>query len=244
MIALNRIFLAVSCMTLFSCSKSDSGYKLSGTFINTSYLEQSKTKRLRDIPFYGTEITFEKDSILFSNGFETGKLAYTQKGNQYVLKEAYQNNGVLKDMILEATSDTTFTLNDTEYTTTTTPSVFTKSKTTFESALAKKVIDGTYEILYPETLKNTRVTFSAFTITGLPDYNRYNLCYSGDCMQMITDTINSISLNRPDGSTAIFGWQNGQQQTLELYRVSDPIPDSKGGQRITQKAFILKKTGK
>jgi len=231
-------------MALFSCSKSETGYKLSGTFINTSYLEQSKTKRLRDIPFYGTEIKFEKDSIVFSNGFETGKLAFTQKGNQYVLKEAYQNNGALKDMILEATSDTTFTLHDTEYTAASTPSVFTKSKATFESVLTKKLIDGTYEILYPEALKSTRVTFSAFTITGLPGYNHYNLCYSGDCMQMITDTINSISLSRPDGSTAIFGWKNGPQQTLELYRVSDPIPDNKGGQRITQKAFILKKTGK
>lgn len=244
MIALNKIFLTVSCMTLFSCSKGDSGYKLSGTFINTSYLEQSKIKLLQNISFYSTEITFEKDSILFSNGFETGKLAYSQKGNQYILKEAYQNNGILKNMVLEATSDTTFMLHDTEYTTASTPSVFTKSNTTFESALAKKVIDGSYELLYPERLKNTPVTFSAFTITGLPDYNRYNLCYSGDCMQMITDTINSISLSRPDGHTAIFGWQNGPKQTIELYRISDPIPDSKGGQRITQKAFILKKTGK
>lgn len=244
MIALNRILLAVSCMTLFSCSKSESDYKLSGRFINTSYLEQSKTKLLQNIPFYGTEITFEKDSIVFTNGFETGKLAYTQKGNRYILKEAYQHNGHLKELILEATSDSTFTLYDTEYTTASTPSVFTTSKIPFESALAKKVIDGTYEIQYPEALKNTRVTFSAFTITGLPDYNRYNLCYSGDCMQMITDTINSIYLSRPDGHTDLFGWQNGLQQTLELYRVSDPIPDSKGGQRITQKAFILKKAGK
>jgi len=244
MIALNRIFLAVSCLTLFSCSKSESAYKLSGTFINTSYLEQSKTTLLRDIPFYGTEITFGKDSILFSNGFETGKLAYTQKGNQYILKEAYQNNGHLQNRILEATSDSTFILNDTEYTTAATSTVFTKSNIPFESALAKQLIDAEYEIQYPETIQNTRVTFAQSKLTGLPNYTDYDLCYSGDCMQMLTDTINVISLHRTDGSVDLFGWQFGPQQTLKLYRVSDPIPEIKGEQKIIGTAFILKKVGK
>ncbi|UUC44328.1 hypothetical protein [Flavobacterium cerinum] len=242
MTALNRLLITFLCITFFSCEK-NTNYNLSGTFINKTYLEQSKTALLSDIPFYAVELTFNKDSILFSNGFETGKLAYNKKGNQYLLKKAYQNNGIIKDLIIEATSDSTFTLLDHDYTTRNSDSNFKKSKIAFETALAQNLLEGQYEIHFPDSLKTRKVNFESNGVTNLPGYIQYSICYSGDCMQLVDDKINLITLTNSH-KTDFFGWKRGADNTLEFYTVSAPIPDIKGGQKIIEKAFVLKKVPK
>lgn len=242
MTALNRLIIAFLFITFLSCEK-NTNYNLSGTFINTTYLEQSKTSLLSDIPFYAVELTFNKDSILFSNGFETGKLAYIKKGNQYLLKHAYQNNGIFKDLILEATSDSTFTLQDHDYTTQNSDSNFKKSKVSFETALTQNLLEGQYEIYFPDSLKTRKIEFKSNGKTNIPGYSRYSICYSGDCLQLVDDKINLITVTNST-KNEFFGWRYGTNNTLELYTISAPLPDIKGGQKIIGKAYILKKVPK
>lgn len=243
MISLNKIGLLVTGLLFLSCETKKQDIALSGTFVNVSYLEKSNHILLADIPFYAVEMTFLKDSVLFSNGFETGKIAFHKKGSLYTLHNAYQHDGTLQDMQLEATSDSTFIVKDSAYTNTKGNTVFSKSAASFESRLAQTMIAGTYEFIFPETLKTKKVHFTDKEITGFPGYSRYELCYSGDCMQMITDKINAIYLSDAN-TTTLFGWKYGPDNTVALYNVTAPVPDIKGDQKITTRAYLLKKVQK
>jgi hypothetical protein len=67
---------------------------LKGTFINQSYLNRSSDTLLSAIPFYCTELVFDKpDSVLVKNGFEEYALKYEIRHDTCFVKKAYQHRG-------------------------------------------------------------------------------------------------------------------------------------------------------
>lgn len=219
---------------------------LKGTFINQSYLDRSSDTLLSAIPFYCTELVFDKpDSVLVKNGFEEYTLKYEIKKDTCFVKKAYQHQGVLKDLVLLVSSDTSFVALEQDFTGSKLPAAFTKTSVFegFEYGLNKSTIAGKYAVVHPGAEQSEVITFAENgTIKGLSNFSKFSICYSGDCMSEPLEAGNVIMLenSRKEVEYAVWSFDKATKQ-LTVFKLEEPQQDIKGERAIKSTLLTLRK---
>jgi hypothetical protein len=219
---------------------------LKGTFINQSYLNRSSDTLLSAILFYCTELVFDKpDSVLVRNGFEEYALKYEIKHDTCFVKKAYQHQGVLQDLVLLVSSDTSFVALEQDFTGSTSPAVFTKTSAFegFAYGLNKSTIAGKYAVVNPADKQSKVITFAENgTVKGHPNFSKFSVCYSGDCMSEPLEAGNVIMLenSRKEVEYAVWSFDKATKQ-LTIFKLEEPQQDIKGERAIKSTLLKLRK---
>lgn len=220
---------------------------LKGTFINQSYLNHSSDTLLSAIPFYCTdELVFDKpDSVLVKNGFEEYALKYEIKHDTCFVKKAYQHQGVLRDLVLLVSSDTSFVALEQDFTGSKSPAAFAKTSVFegFEYGLNKSTIAGNYEVINASDKQSKMITFAENgAIKGLPNFSKFSVCFSGDCMSEPLEAGNVIMLenNRKEFEYAVWSFDKTTKQ-LTIFKLEAPQQDIKGERAIQSTLLKLRK---
>ncbi len=166
-----------------------------GVYVNSTVIENNDNKLIGYTPSYCLELNFlSQDSVMVYNGFEEYKLLATkEKDDLYNLKNASHKG----DMYLKIVTDSTFLLIDSAWTAIKTPSLFKKAKGNlrFENYMNIKNIAGTYTLknLVDSSIQNVEFTLQG-KIGSCKEFNSYQLCFSGDCMNEPLEEVNTILL--------------------------------------------------
>ena len=214
--------------------------RLSGKFINESFLKQISDSIPGLIPVYCYQLDFNgSDSVNILYGFEQAKLAYKKAGNKYQLSKALQD----KDMTFVLNKDKSITLIDSAWNGTANNSVFKESETNFVTALNQQMIAGDYHIFKDGKKTSEKVTFYADgKVAGLEKFTNYTLCYSGDCVGEIYPISNSITLGNANLENTMYAFKiEKAKNTLGIYHIEAPVKDIKGERAIQGLAFDLRK---
>ncbi|GLU55589.1 hypothetical protein [Dyadobacter frigoris] len=240
------IFL--SFVSLTSCNKeNESSYTgLSGKFVNETFLKQTTDSIPGLIPVYCYELNFtSKDSVDILYGFEQSRLAYKKDGKKYLLVHALQE----KDMSFTVNEDKTITLVDSAWNGVTRNSTFkestlsTKQKWDFENHLNQQLIAGEYSLFKENKQSGQKVNFNADgSVTGLENFKRYNLCYSGDCVGEIYPISNSITFSNEKKEVFTYAFKTDiTRKKLDIYQIEGAVKDIKGERAIKELAFDLRR---
>lgn len=226
--------------------KDNPNISLKGTFINESYLGHAADTLLSAIPFYCSELVFDHpDSVLVRNGVEEYLLPYAIKQDTCYVKNAYQLNGTLRDLVLVLASDTSFVVQEQEYTGNKQPARFRKTSIFkgFEYSLNNATIAGSYAFKDALTKKEMMVTFLPDgRIEGLPAYHTFTVCYSGDCLSESAEASNIILLENAQNETECAVWRfNKSTKLLTLLKLQEAQPDIKGERAIKSTLLEAKK---
>lgn len=219
---------------------------LKGTFINQSYLNRSSDTLLSAIPFYCTELVFDKpDSVLVKNGFEEYALKYEIRHDTCFIKKAYQHQGVLQDLVLVVSSDTSFLALEQDFTGTKLPATFTKTSVFegFEYGLNKATIAGKYEVETPSDKQAEIITFTENgIIKGLSNFSKFSVCYSGDCMSEPLEEGNVIMLENRQNELEVAVWSFDKvTKQLTIFKLEEPQQNIKGERAIKSMWLKLRK---
>ena len=218
----------------------------SGRFINSTVLSACPGKMPVDIPHYALDITLNgKDSAVVDNGFERVPLQVTAgKGCTFKLISATQ----FGDMEFRVTSDSTIALIDSAWTQVAAPSVFTKTSGvnrvdwSFQEYLNDCAVSGSYALFKNGELMTGVVDILPNgQINGMKPFIGYRLCYAGDCLEDTDPPSRTIDLVDDQGNLKTFSIKPIEgKMALELYTISDPIPDIKGGRSIGPMIYELR----
>lgn len=219
---------------------------LKGIFINQSYLNRSSDTLLSTIPFYCTELVFDKpDSVLVKNGFEEYVLKYEIKHDTCFLKKAYQHQGVFQDLVLLVSSDTSFIALEQDFTGSKSPAIFTKTSVFqgFDYGLNKATIAGKYAFATPSDHQSSFITFAANgIIEGLPSFKKFSICYSGDCISEPLEASNIIMLENAQSEVEYAVWHfDKATNQLTIFKLEEPQTDIKGERAIKSTLLKLRK---
>lgn len=233
---------------LTGCNKdnenSDTG--LSGKFVNETFLKQTADSIPGLIPVYCYELNFSsKDSVDILYGFEQSRLAYKKDGKKYLLVHALQN----KDMSFTINEDKTITLVDSAWNGVTRNSTFkestlqTEQKWDFENHLNQQMISGEYSLFKSNKQSDQKVTFNTDgSVTGLENFKRYNLCYSGDCVGEIYPISNSITFSNDKKEVFTYAFKiDKTRKNLGIYQIEGAVKDIKGERAVKELAFDLRR---
>ncbi|MEO6686813.1 MAG: hypothetical protein ABIN24_12655 [Dyadobacter sp.] len=240
--------ILLSFVFLTSCTKeNESSYTgLSGKFVNETFLKQAADSIPGLIPVYCYELNFSsKDSVDILYGFEQSRLAYKKDGKKYLLVHALQE----KDMSFTVNADKTITLVDSAWNGVTHNSTFkestlaTEQKWDFENHLNQQMIAGEYFLFKGEKQSEQKVNLNVDgSVTGLENFKRYNLCYSGDCVGEIYPISNSITFSNDKKEVFTYAFKTDKtEKKLSIYQIEGPVKDIKGERAIKELAFDLRK---
>jgi len=235
-------FWVASSLFLAGCDQNSEkeAAKLSGKFINETFLRQVADSIPGLIPVYCYQLTFNgTDSVDILYGFEQAKLAYKKTGKKYQLVKALQD----QDMTFILNNDNSITLIDSAWNGTNKNSAFKESKSNFVTALNEQMIAGEYKIYRNGTQTSQRVVFNADgTVTGLEKFTNYSLCYSGDCVGEIYPISTSITFSNEKTETVMYAFKiDKSKKTLGIYHIEAPVKDIKGERAVKGLAFDLRK---
>ena len=228
------------------CQKKEEGTEgISGKYVNQTFLQQVSDSIPGQIPVYCYELNFTgNDSVDILYGFEQASLAYKKDGKKYLLIHALQD----KDMSFTLTNDSTLTLVDSTWNGVTRNSTFKKSNRTtaqtwdFEAFLNDRMIAGEYDLYKENKPSGQKVVFDADgSVTGLENFDRYNICYSGDCVGEIYPVSNSITFS--NGKKEVFTYafkKDKAKKTVSIFQIEGPVRDIKGERAIKELAFDLR----
>lgn len=213
---------------------------LKGIFMNESYLDHASDTLLSAIPFYCTELVFDHpDSVLVRNGVEEYLLSYDIRQDTCYVKNAYQHHGTLRDLVLILTSDTSFVALEQEFTGNSQPARFRKTSIFkgFEYGLNNATIAGSYVAKEAATQKEMNIRFLPDgRIEGLPAYQKFSLCYSGDCLSEPAEASNIILLENAQKEIEYAVWRfDKSTKHLTLLKLQEAQPDIKGERAIKAK---------
>jgi hypothetical protein len=229
-----------------SCQDKDEGTEgITGNYVNQTFLQQVSDSIPGLIPVFCYELNFAgNDSVDILYGFEQARLAYKKDGKKYLLIHALQE----KDMSFTLNKDSTITLVDSAWNGVTRNSTFKKSNRTgaqkwdFEAFLNERIIAGTYELYQERKPSGQKVIFKADgAVTGLEKFDRYNICYSGDCVGEIYPVSNSITFSNDKKEVFTYAFKKDKvKKTVGIFQIEGPIKDIKGERAIKELAFDLR----
>lgn len=223
---------------------------LQGHWINTTLIQQIKDP----VSGYNTDWIFAemifngKDSVTVSNGFEAPyNLFYKKlpKNKGYLI--SYSNDR--KDL------DMHFTIEGTQLTIKDSfrgkpiaihfihASEDTGVSNAFALALNDSVIAGNYFLYKNNKPTEQKITFLGNgTIAGLDSIRRYEICYSGDCLEEPEKIANVIFLSDSTRNTTgdYYTWKKDYHtKRLHINKLATPEKDTKGNRKETGTAFEL-----
>jgi hypothetical protein len=183
---------------------------------------------------------------MVKNGFEEYALRYEISHDTCFIKKAYQHKGMLRDLVLLLSSDSSFVALEQEFTGSPTPAVFTKTSffQGFEYRLNQATVAGNYEWINADGKSSKRITLAENgTIKGLPFFRKFSICYSGDCLSEPAEAANVILLETVDNEIEFAVWSYEKKtKRLTIYQLEAAKPDIKGERAILSPLFELKKT--
>ena len=217
---------------------------ISGKFINKTFLDQTAEKIPGNIPVYCFQMNFySPDSVDISFGFEKANYAYKKVGENFSIVNAYQG----KDMLFILNPDNSITLIDSVWTGIPSNSLFVNVNSddpwAFDIYLNNKMIAGEYFYYREDKFTGKRITFHPDgLITGMEGFNRYSICYSGDCIGETKTPSNIVYLINSDGAESVYAFtKNKDDGALSIYELGPQIKDIKGERTIEGKVFDLRK---
>jgi hypothetical protein len=192
--------------------------------------DAKSTKVLREFPPY-TELSFVDDSakLIAVNGqVEQISLTYTRSGSKVNIREF--DGG--EDVQLTLTSDSVMVfydeLNDKHWQyVKASPELISDTlgfKEAFVNTLNTRMLAGGYMVTDLESGKRYSEIFKPDgSIQGSPNFTRYMLCFSGDCMNL-SDDVSLVKFFLKDDSEEFYGWtiENGVLSIYALLMVNQP----------------------
>ncbi len=184
-----------------------------------------------------------KVNILY--GFEEAKVAYRKEKDYFILLKAYQG----KDMIFTLNNDSSITLVDSVWTGIPSNSNFKKVnkiegyKWVFEYFLNENLIAGDYTLFKENKPTRRKVVFNPDgKVTGLDNFVKYSICFSGDCVGETEPVSNIITFQDNNGVSKNYSFNiDKKTRSLNVYKLSESIKDIKGNRSIENKIFDLRK---
>lgn len=258
---MKKIFFYIAFVFCFACSETKEKeisvtktpilpVDVTGYWVNLSFIDHAKQDVLGSKDFYCCEMVFDDDSVLIDNGFEEYFLAYSIKDSVCILRQAFQD----RDLYLKIHSDYTMSFIDTSLDYVHGNDVFMCPETlsseehsdiniNFISMLNDSLISGKYYLYIKGKPAKTEVEFfSDGKVIGLQGFSDYELCYSGDCMEMPDSAVNVILLAKDNGDADDYVWEgNRTQNYLRIYELEAPIADIKGQRKIKRLLFDLRR---
>ena len=234
---------SVCTLLLLSCKPKETAVQClpSGYFINQTVLDQCPDRMPGDVPHYAFELRFSgTEYIQIDNGFENFNLPYAKAESncQFTIPKAT----LFGDMIFTLEGDSVLTLYDSAWTKVEMPSKFFRvdsvnlDKINFHSKMNACLLAGKYSLngqTNVEILPDGR-------ISGLDQFNRYAICYAGDCLEDTDPPARTLTLTNVAGQSESFVFQrSANADTLQFLRIGPEIPDQKGGRAIGEIAYAL-----
>jgi hypothetical protein len=217
-----------------------------GRFVNQTVLSACPGKMPVDVPHYALDIEFKGiDSAIIDNGFERVPLKVTAVGGcVFKIVSATQ----FGDMELRITSDSTFDLIDSAWTTVASASRFAKvmqgekAAWSFQEFLNDCALTGEYTLFHNGELVPGVVTILANgQMNGMKPFIGYRLCYAGDCLEDTDPPSRTIDLIDNEGKIQTFSVKPlSGKMGLEFYSIADPVPDIKGSRAIGPMVYELR----
>ena len=191
------------------------------------------------------ELSFKgNDTVEISNGIEKFHLAYEKADNkcQYKIFEASQ----FGEMYFTVIGDSIIQLMDSSWTKVNSESTFqktnnsTKKDWSFENFFNECVIAGTYSFTSKEGQTNPVYFLQNGQVSGLKPYLSYSLCYAGDCLEETAEPSTLIEFFTDKGQKELFAIKMPEGKSrIQFFKISEPIPDTKGGRSIGELAFEI-----
>lgn len=192
---------------------------------------------------YAFALTFnpgQPDSVTCFNGIETWNLPVKYNADTLELVGAYQGKSVFLVYNSQLAKDNDITMFDVTKGRAQMDK-FNKSKgdskdgyTAFLLALNHNVLGGTFKG------PGGKIHFAPDgTLTGLKDYDRYELCTAGDCFVagQAIDVV-TFSNSKTENSEKFFGYRfDGQNETLTIFNLVNKNPDEKGAYVVGTPAY-------
>ena len=232
---------AFAVIFILGCNRNseDENQKLTGKFVNETFLSKVSDSIPGLIPVYCYQLNFDgTDSVDILYGFEQTRLAYQKTGNKYKIIKALKD----EDMIFVLNEDEGITLIDSAWNETNKNSTFKKSQINFVTALNARMIAGEYSIFRDNKQTPQNVTLKADgTVTGLEKFTNYTLCYSGDCVSEIYPISNSITFTNEKSEQFMYAFKiDKSKKSLEIYHIEAPVKDIKGERAVMGITFDLR----
>lgn len=251
----------IAALLVTSCNSSKSNHhvtSISGRYINETFLQQIPDSVAGSIQGYCYEMNFiSADSVMINYGFEQGTLKYEKRGDRnYALLAAARNY----DLTFTLNEDSTITLHDSTWVmldsswigaplNSTFKKVPDKSGFTwiFQQYLNEKFIAGNYSLYKEGSPKSDEVVFTTDgEVSGLADYNTYNICFSGDCVAETEKPHNIISFGNDGNIVDSYVFKvNPENRNIAFYALGDQLKGAdgeplKGGRIVGKLVFELK----
>ncbi|SKB57806.1 hypothetical protein [Dyadobacter psychrophilus] len=216
---------------------------LRGHYINQSFLDVVEDSIPGLINTYCYELDFVgDDSVKIFYGFEEAMLSYAKSGKKYAIKKALQD----KDLLFSIDESKKLILEDSTWKQSNENSSFAKvaspsgAKWIFPTVLNEKMLAGSYEIFEKGKATGKKVSFSAEgKVTGIGDFESFELCFSGDCVGEVHPILNNLTLHS-ETANAVYAFQfNPAKKILSIYNIEAPIKDIKGERGIKDIAYEL-----
>jgi len=223
--------------------------RISGRYINVTFLDQLPDQIPGSIPVYCLEINFTgSDSAEIYNGFEEFKLAYRKEGDNFLFVKAVQGN----DLSFINNEAGVIILADSVWTGRPTKSVFRKvsednytgdNKWVIEKYLNEKMIAGDYLLFENTNTPGQVVKFlSDGNVEGLRNYKTYSVCFAGDCTGETSPVSNTVTFKTISNESVTFSFRyDRKNNSVVFYDLSEPVSDIKGERKILGVSFELRK---
>jgi hypothetical protein len=210
-----------------------------GLYINQTLLDSMNQNSIWwEMPRLAEQITILKgDTMLIDNYIEEGNFHFS-----------YLNDSVIKvDQLMYGAAFTFHIHNESQLHLTDTLNfkngetmLFAKSEKGFQQLMNEKLIAGNYSVLASKEKKT--VVFSADGSIKDWNYNKYELCYAGDCAEMPADPANIIVLYAEKGiefMTIKIEKRNDGRYVI-LNKLKEGSPDEKGNMQLAGDSIVLK----
>jgi hypothetical protein len=220
---------------------------LQGRYINQTFLEKSAESLDFSSPGYCFQLVFgDGKKVFVDRGFEGDSLSVAYENGKIRLLNATSTGDL---PILPDTDGKGFMLLDSSFTGKPYVSHFIRSEDTIDSVpalirkLNEQMIAGSYVVYDKEKSLNKTVNFlSSGKVTGIPGFDTYVLCFTGDCMQTTQPYYNTITLSGAAGSTVTYAYKMEKGTgSLKLFSIEPPIPGTKGERKVKDLVYDLRK---
>ncbi len=249
---MKKIFLLSCSILFFSCTHDDASQikkekaiaqSVSGKYVNETCVKEISDSVAGYAPFFATQLNFiSSDSVVMENGFESGLIAYKKNDdkNYTLIKASFRG-----DMKFSFNEDGSLTLiNNYDNPKQLHQEKYIKlidSTKNFPQFLNQYMITGEYQLTSNKKEKQIAVFNNDGKVTGIDDYTRYDICYSGDCLSEINERMNIIYLYNNVRQDAFAFKGSKKMKQIDLYEITAfLIENEKGNGVVGDKIYELK----
>ena len=216
-------------------------FNMQGYWANIGFMGKAKQKGLGNFDFYCTEMTFDADSVLIDNGFESYKLKYSLSDSVCTLLNATQG----KNLELRIETADFIQFKDSSLKNIHGNDFFNRIPANglkFNTMLNENLLVGSYFVYEnnKKTIHEVKLERNG-EIKGLTEYKSYRICYSGDCTSSPLKPANIITIRNKNVEEDDYVWKKDYAtNNLKIFKLEAAKPDMKGGRKIEKQILDLR----